>query len=78
MLDDSQLVMLKLESGNYLRYRSSVQCCPFASIQESHYKDVDLCNVTPTNTAIISYGGTSIPVVGKVRLRVWRGFQMPA
>ena len=23
-------------------------------------KDVDLCNVTPVNTAIISYGGTSI------------------
>ncbi|CAH3143603.1 unnamed protein product [Porites evermanni] len=36
-------------------------------------KDVDLCNVTPVNTAIISYGGTSIPILGKVRLRVWRG-----
>ena len=36
-------------------------------------KDVDLCNVTPVNTAIISYGGTSIPILGKVRLRVCRG-----
>ena len=36
-------------------------------------KDVDLCNVTPVNTLIILYGGTSIPILGKVRLRVWRG-----
>ena len=32
-----------------------------------------MCNVTPVNTAIISYGGTSIPILGKVRLRVRRG-----
>ena len=35
-------------------------------------KNVDLCNVTPVNTAIISYGGTSTPILGKVHLRVWR------
>ena len=29
--------------------------------------------MTPVNKAIISYGGTSIPILGKVRLRVWRG-----
>ena len=26
-----------------------------------------MCNVTPVNTAIISYGGTSIPILGKAR-----------
>ena len=36
-------------------------------------KDVDLCNVTPVNTPIISYGGTSIPILWKVHLRVWHG-----
>ena len=36
-------------------------------------KDFDLRNVTPVNTAIISYGGTSIPVLSKVPSRVWRG-----
>ena len=33
----------------------------------------NLPNVTPVSTAIISYGGTSIPILGRVRLRVWRG-----
>ena len=40
-LNDSQLVTLNLESGNYLRFQPNtgaqyVQCCPFASIQENH------------------------------------------
>ena len=36
-------------------------------------KDVDLCNVTPVNTAIISYGGSSIPILRTGHLYVWRG-----
>lgn len=36
-------------------------------------RDLNLFNVAPVSTAIISYGGTSIPFLGKVRLRVWRG-----
>ena len=35
--------------------------------------DFDLLNVAPVSTAIISYGGTSLPILGRVRLRVWRG-----
>ena len=74
MLDDSQLVMLKLESGNYLRFQPNTgdQCnvVPL-HLYKKTTKDVDLCNVTPVNTAIISYGGTSIPILGKVHLRVW-------
>ena len=43
------------------------------SLYKKATKDFDLRNVTPVNTAIISYGGTSIPILGKVCLRVWRG-----
>ena len=32
-----------------------------------------MLSVTPVSTAIISYGGTSISILGRVRLRVWRG-----
>ena len=75
-LDDSQLVTLKLESGNYLRFQpdTGAQC----NVVPLHlYKkvtnDFNLLNVAPVSTAIISYGGTSIPILGRVRLRVWRG-----
>ena len=75
VLDDSQLVIPKLESGNYLRFQPNTgdQCnvVPL-HLYKKATKDVDLCNVTPVNTAIISYGGTSIPILGKVHLRVWR------
>ena len=60
-LDESQLVTLKLESGNYLRFQpdTGAQCnvVPL-HLYKKATKDVDLCNVTPVNTAIISYGGT--------------------
>ena len=54
------------------RNRSSVQCCPFASVKKAP-QDFDLRCVTPVNKAIISYDRSSIPVLGKVPLRVWRG-----
>ena len=36
-------------------------------------KDYHLSNVTPCKHTITAYGGTSIPVVGKAIIRVWRG-----
>ena len=36
-------------------------------------QETNLLNVTLVSTAIFSYGGTSIPILGRVRLRVWRG-----
>ena len=66
--DDSQLVTLTLESGYYLLFLpdTGAQC----NVVPLHlYKKA---RVTPVNTAIISYGGTSIPVLGKVHSRVWR------
>ena len=74
-LDDSQLVTLKLESGNYLRFQSNTgdQCnvVPL-HLYKKATKDVDLCNVTPVNMVIILYGGSSIPILGTGHLRVWR------
>ena len=75
-LDDSQLVTLRSESGNYLRFQPDTRAeCNVASLHlyKKATKDVDMCNVTPVNTAIISYGVTLIPILGKARLRVWRG-----
>ena len=57
-LDDSQLVTLKLESGNYLRFQpdTGAQCNVFPlHLYKKATKDADLCNVTPVSTAIISY-----------------------
>ncbi|CAH3105182.1 unnamed protein product [Pocillopora meandrina] len=75
-LDDSQLVTLKLESGNFLRFQpdTGAQCnvVPL-HLYKKATRDLNLFNVAPVSTAIISYGGTSIPFLGKVRLRVWRG-----
>ena len=74
-LDDSQLVTLRSESGNYLRFQPNTgdQCnvVPL-HVYKKATKDVDLCNVTPVNMAIISYGGSSIPILGTGHLRVWR------
>ena len=67
-MDDSQLVTLKLESANYLRFQpdTGAQCNVIPlHLYKKTTKDVDLCNVTPVNMAIISYGGTSIPILGK-------------
>ena len=75
-LDDSQLVTLKLESRNYLRFQPDTggQCNVIPlHLYKKATKDIDLRNVAPVNTAIILYGGTSFPILGKVRLRVWRG-----
>ena len=36
-------------------------------------KDYRISNVTPCKHRITAYGGTSIPVVGKAIIRVWRG-----
>ncbi|PFX31634.1 Retrovirus-related Pol polyprotein from transposon 17.6 [Stylophora pistillata] len=75
-LDDPQLLTLKLESGNYLRFQpdTGAQCnvVPL-HLYKKATRDFNLINVTPVSTAIISYGGTWIPILGRVCLRVWRG-----
>ena len=68
-VDDSQ-------PGNYLRFQldTGAQCnvVPL-HLYEKLTNDFDLLNVGPVSTAIISYGGTLIPILGRVRFRVWPG-----
>ena len=75
-LDDSNFVTLKLQSGNYLRFQADTgaQCnvVPLHIYKEAT-KDVNLVNVMPLRTPIKAYGGTTLPVVGSVLLKVQRG-----
>ena len=68
-LGEEQLVTLKLESGNYIRFQADTgaQCNVIpVSVYKKATKDLSLTQVTPTNSKITAYGGTSLPVVGTV------------
>ena len=74
-IDDSQLVTLKLESGNYLCFQvdTGAQCniVPLELYRKAT-KDHKLAHLMPDRRKITAYGGAEIPVIGKVLLRVWR------
>ena len=75
-LDDSQLVTLQLESGNCLRFQvdTGAQCNVIPlELYKKASRDFKLMQVTPATTQITAYGGATLPVVGSVILRVWRG-----
>ena len=74
-LDDSQLVTLKLESGNYLRFQpdTGAQCNVIpVHLYKKASKDHTLKQVKKAKTVITAYGGSRLPVVGQVVIRVWR------
>ena len=75
-LDDSQLVTLKLESGNYIRFQADTgtQCnvIPLTMYKKAT-RDFSLAHISWSQTAITAYGGQSIPVAGTDRLKVWCG-----
>ena len=75
-LDDSQLVTLRLDSGNYIRFQvdTGAQCnvVPLGIYKEAT-GDRQLENVTPSQTRITAYGGATLPVMGTALLRVSRG-----
>ena len=75
-VDDSQIVTLRVESGNHIRFQvdTGAQCnvVPLATYKEAT-QDRALTQVTPSHSRITAYGGTALPVVGTVLLRVWRG-----
>jgi len=74
-LDDSQLVTLKLESGNYLRFQpdTGAQCdVILVSLYKKATKDYRLERVTPANAQLSAYGGSKLQVVGSVQITVWR------
>ena len=67
---------LRLESSNYLRFQvdKGAQCnVMLLALYKKVSRDVKLDHVTPVKTAVTAYGGTTLPVVGSVRVRVWRG-----
>ena len=73
--DESQFVTLELESGKYMRFQADTgaQCnvVPL-ELYKKATNDHQLGNVNPTKTRIIAYGGTTLPVVGTLLLRVRR------
>ncbi|KAI0227456.1 hypothetical protein LSAT2_022086 [Lamellibrachia satsuma] len=76
MLDDSQCVTLKLDSGSYIRFQidSGAQCnvVPLKLYQRAT-KDVRLKDVNRCQSSILAFGGSRLTVVGEVHVRVWRG-----
>ena len=75
-LDDSQLVTLKLDSGNYLRFQvdTGAQCNVIPlSLYKKATRDYKLEHLTPADMKITAYGGNTLPVVGRALVRVWRG-----
>ena len=74
-LDDSQLFTLRLESGSYVHFQvdTGAQCnvMPLKTYQEAT-GDVDLSKVSAIQTQVIAYEGGTLPVVGSVKLKVWR------
>lgn len=75
VFDDTQLVTLKLESGHCLRFQpyTGAQCNVIpVNLYKKATKDYSLERVTPLNTQLTAYGGSKLPVVGQVRISVWR------
>ncbi len=64
--DDSQL---KLESGNFMRFQADTGAqCNVRGIQKAA-KDPHLKRITKTTAKIVAYGGSTLPVVGKIILK---------
>ena len=74
-LDDSQLVTVKLESGNCLRFQpdTGAQCNVIPlELYKKATNNTKLKGVKQTKTAIAAYGGSRLPVAGQVIIPVWR------
>ena len=72
-LDYSQMVTLKLELGNFLRFQvyTGAQCNVIPLYKEA-IKDHSLMHIIPGNSQITAYGGATLPVVGQVCMEVER------
>lgn len=73
-LDDSQLVTLRLESGNFVRFQpDTVAQCNVLPLHTCIYKKASkLEKVNRSQASLITYGGSKIKVMGCVSIRVWR------
>ncbi|XP_032225763.1 uncharacterized protein LOC116608835 [Nematostella vectensis] len=74
-LDDSQLVTLRLESGNSLHFQADTgaQCnvVPL-SLYKKATNDIVLRNVKSTKSTISANGGSKLALIGQVIIPVWR------
>ena len=74
-LHDSQLITLKLESGNFVRFQpdTGAQCNVLPlHIYKKASQDETLERVTHSGASLVAYGGSKIKVSGRVSIRVWR------
>ena len=73
---DSDLVTLKVPSGNFIRFEidTGARCNVLpVHIYKKATGDYNLEQVNPATSSIVSYGGGNIPVLGTVKIQVWRG-----
>jgi len=65
-----------MKTGSFIRFQvdTGAQCnvLPLGMYKEATGDQV-LKNIISTNTVVTAYGGATLPVVGRVVLRVWRG-----
>jgi len=75
VLDDSQYITLQINSNGHVRFQidTGAQCnvLPVAQYKRATGDD-SLTHVLPDSSLITAYGGTKLPVVGKVSLQVSR------
>ena len=69
---DSNLVTLKVASGNFIRFGARCNVLP-VHIYKKETGDYRLENVNPVKSSIVSYDGGSIPVLGTVKIQVQHG-----
>ena len=75
-LDDSQLVTLRFNSGNFLRFQpdTGAQCNVIpVQLYKQASKDYKLKKVKPCDKVIVAYGGSQLRIVGQSYIRLWRG-----
>ena len=73
---DSSVVTLKVLIGNFIRFEidTGARCNVLPiRIYKKATGDSDLKHVTPAMSSVVSYDGGNIPVLGTVKLQVWRG-----
>ena len=73
---DSNLVTLKVPTGNFIRFEidTGARCNVLpVHIYKQATGDFNLQQINPVQSSIVSYDGGNIPVIGTVKIQVWRG-----
>ena len=75
-LNNLQFVTLRSESGSYICFQVDTGAQYNVVLLNTYKKamgGMNLSKVSSTQTQLTAYGGVTLPVVGSVFLRVWRG-----